>query len=329
MFLAVVANPIPARNFNGKVCNIRVSRTERYKKLTCNQNFTDMAGTNADLRAGKWIELAEDNMTFGMLKFRIGVNFDLDDDIVERLALRSYGPPNANGKQKTKYLRDDTALLPDLSLGGYTLVAMYQGGKEGDTREVDVNCDSSWMTETMPKVGEAIRKAYHWVDKDTLIYLYLDNAGGHGTKEAVDAYVKYLADEWNVICIHQRPRSPATNMLDLGVWMAFQSVVEKAHHRHRKEKEALCRTVEKAWEDLDPIKLTNVYNRWKMVLDLIIEDNGGDALVESKRGKLFHVPSEEAEDLDEGDAAPDESGEVMLSADEIAALEHSAVSDPE
>ena len=31
----------------------------------------------------------------------------------------------------------------------------------------------------------------------------------------------------------------------------------------------------------------------------------------------------------EGDAAPDESGEVMLSADEIAALEHSAVSDPE
>ena len=52
------------------------------------------------------------------------------------------------------------------------------------------------------------------------------------------------------------------------------------------------------------IKLENVYERWKLVLDLIIEDKGGDRLIESKRGKLFREPSPEAEDLDEDGLAP-------------------------
>ena len=34
-----------------------------------------------------------------------------------------------------------------------------------------------------------------------------------------------------------------------------------------------------------------------MVLDLIIEDNGGDRLIEAKRGKLYRAPSPEMEDL--------------------------------
>ena len=36
-----------------------------------------------------------------------------------------------------------------------------------------------------------------------------------------------------------------------------------------------------------------------MVLDLIINDNGGDRLIEAKRGKLYRAPSPEMEDLDE------------------------------
>ena len=115
----------------------------------------------------------------------------------------------------------------------------------------------------------------------------------------VDQYVRMLEKDWNVICIHQRPRSPATNMLDLGVWMALQSVVEKLHHNQRQELNALCSTVERAWGDLDMVKLSNVYERWKMVLDLILKDDGGDKFVEANRGKLFRQPPREAEDLDE------------------------------
>ena len=137
------------------------------------------------------------------------------------------------------------------------------------------------------------------VRADVPIFLYLDNAGGHGTDDCVAEYVKALKDDYNVICIHQRPRSPATNMLDLGIWMAFQNVVEKLHFGCMKENNALARTVDKAWEELEPVKLINVFNLWKLVLDLIIDDEGGNRKVESKRGKLFRAPPEEAEVIED------------------------------
>jgi len=46
-----------------------------------------------------------------------------------------------------------------LALRGYTLVVKYKGkksGQEGDKREVDVSCDSTFMKEVMPEVGKAI-----------------------------------------------------------------------------------------------------------------------------------------------------------------------------
>ena len=124
-----------------------------------------------------------------------------------------------------------------------------------------------------------------------------------------------LKDEYNVICVHQRPRSPATNMLDLGVWMALQSVVEKMHHGQRQELSSLCHTATRAWGELDHIKLNNVYERWMLVLDLILKDNGGDKYVESNRGKLFRSPSREAEDLDEDVARREVSDEELTAPD--------------
>ena len=60
------------------------------------------------------------------------------------------------------------------------------------------------------------------------IYLYLDNVGGHDTKEAIETYVVNLQRDHNVICVHQRPRSPESNILDLGVWMAFQNMLKSS-----------------------------------------------------------------------------------------------------
>ena len=73
--------------------------------------------------------------------------------------------------------------------------------------------------------------------------------------------------------------------------------------------------VEEAWYKLEPIKLENVYNRWKMVLDLIIEDEGGNAKVETKRGKLFSEPSREAECLEEDDETTEEDEIAEADAD--------------
>ena len=305
MFLGVVAPPDEDNDFDGKIFLDRVCEMKEYAKTVHSQNFTDDATANGLLKNGGWYDLIADGTTLGDLKESLAEIYDLDEDIEERLVIKIYpgGEFNEDGtRRKPSYIHDERRILePELlKMDGAILVVRYEGrkgGQKGYTREVDINCDSEYMTRTMPKVGEAIRDSYHWVDMETPIFLYLDNAGGHGTDECVEAYKNRLAEDYNVVCVHQCPRSPATNMLDLGVWMALQNVVEKLHFKMRNEKEALARTVWRGWEGLEAIKLNNVYQRWKLVLDLIIEDDGGNSKIESRRGKLYRAPSDEAEDL--------------------------------
>ena len=47
-----------------------------------------------------------------------------------------------------------------------------------------------------------------------------------------------------------------------------------------------------------------------MVLDLIIDDEGGNRLVESKRGKLYRAPPEEAEVIEEVLEAEETTGDA-------------------
>ena len=44
----------------------------------------------------------------------------------------------------------------------------------------------------MNRVEESIRKSFHWVPIDELVYLFLDGTGGHGTKEAIIEYKNNL-----------------------------------------------------------------------------------------------------------------------------------------
>ena len=83
------------------------------------------------------------------------------------------------------------------------------------------------MLSAMDRVGKVMRDKYFWVSSDEIIYLILDNAGGHGTDNAISAYTKNMLDTYNIESIHQVPRSPFTNVLDLGVWALLQAVVEK------------------------------------------------------------------------------------------------------
>lgn len=56
----------------------------------------------------------------------------------------------------------------------------------------------------------------------------------------------------------------------------------------RGDKEALVNAVTDAWESgLSTEAFTKVCDRLQNVLALIVEDNGGNALVEEKRGKDF------------------------------------------
>ena len=159
--------------------------------------------------------------------------------------------------------------------------------KAGDPHEIERTCDSSFMDEVMPEIGAVMRKAYHFVPKTTPLYLFLDNAGGHGTKECVGNYTDMLKDEYNIILKHQQPRSPETNMLDLGAWNSFQSFVEKLHYRKRSDADALSRTIVAAWKTYFSEKVfLKIYSRWQKVLQLIIDDDGGNALVDGRKREL-------------------------------------------
>jgi hypothetical protein len=57
----------------------------------------------------------------------------------------------------------------------------------------------------------------------------MDNARGHGTREAREEYTRQLLENFNIEIIQQSACSPEVNVLDFGIWMSFQSHVE---HRH-------------------------------------------------------------------------------------------------
>jgi len=95
----------------------------------------------------------------------------------------------------------------------------------GDKIEEDVNCDSTWMLDNIRKVGEAIRSAFYWIPVNVKCYLYMDNAGGHGTEDAINEYTKILETKYNIEIVHQVPRSLETNCLDLGIWCSLRGLL--------------------------------------------------------------------------------------------------------
>jgi hypothetical protein len=79
------------------------------------------------------------------------------------------------------------------------------------------------MLREISEVGLALRSGvYHWIPRNEIVYLVMDNAGGHGMNDATTCYTQLLWDEFRVKLIWQVPRSPETNMLDLSIWMSIQ-----------------------------------------------------------------------------------------------------------
>ena len=171
MFMGVVANPEPEHNFDGKIFLKRICKEDTYKKLSDHQNFSDDASLNGQLKDGEWKQLVVgDDMKLSELRDSIALNYFIDN--VDKLVIRY-----SHGNQ-ARYICTTGARIPEADrLDGYTL--MVRNAK-GDRRMVDVTCDSDFMKEVMPEVGKAIRDAYHWVHHSIPIYLYMDNAGGHG-----------------------------------------------------------------------------------------------------------------------------------------------------
>ena len=135
-------------------------------------------------------------------------------------------------------------------------------------------------------IGRAIRSTYSFLPATHPIFLFMDNAGGHGKTEIKSEYENILKNEFGVIIEWQVPNSPETNMLDLGVWVALQSKVEEIHRGKVLQSNELAISVNQAFDSISSDILSLVHDRWRLVLRLIVSGRGTNEVVEEHRGAL-------------------------------------------
>ena len=241
-------------------------------------------------------------MTAEAMLEKVADHYDLSIDVRDRLVIRfaKKTPDGKNvwvtldgadpllGKHKGR-LRVGGATNEPVALSHYVLQWVR---RNGEVYEKDCSCDTSFMLRHMDDIGSAVRRAYHWIPPEEPCYLVMDNAGGHGTRDAIIEYVNLLKDKHNVIIVHQVPCSPETNMLDLGVWCGLQAHVEKEHlHKTENRPNELARTIEGAWHSYDSFRpFAGVSRRWKKVLSIIIASNGDNILTDACRRKELVIP---------------------------------------
>jgi hypothetical protein len=323
MFMGVFGPPDTAHGFNGNIYLKRVSETQVAKQKSYSQRVSDnyriqyeIQHNWKDLLGGDMTQTPNDIVEAIVAKW----GSFIEPQVVDRLVIR-YQHFTAGGAKEWKMVKMDqscssiqfgpSAGAPrrQLQIGD---IHLYVERRKGDKFEKDTTCNSEFMLKHMRQVGMSMRGAYHWVPFETPLYLIMDNAGGHGTVGAWLEFTQELKERYNVEIIRQIPRSPETNILDLGVWCSLQSAVEKAHRNLTTScLAALHRSVERAWISFNSEKITKVYQRWKKVLDLIIVDHGDNKLVDSHRGELFvplvmpELPSDGLLDAVLGDASDD------------------------
>jgi hypothetical protein len=199
---------------------------------------------------------------------------------VERLVLEENGIELILGNRS---LIDKNGKIKQVTLDDIDLHVMVPKDTEV---ERDITCDSTFMLKTVHEVGLAIHSAYNWLHPDTPIVLFMDNAGGHGSKRAKEEYVSILLKKNKVFVEWQIPNLPESNLLDLGFWTTHQSIVDRLHRLKRMDVEALSCTIQEAFRMIDIEKITRIYEQWEYILDLIIKGEGTNDLVEMNCGLM-------------------------------------------
>ena len=145
---------------------------------------------------------------------------------------------------KIKYKDSNNGLVceRELSLNDLELKVNPQKGK---WIERDITCEYTFMMDHIRNIGKSIREAHSFLLQNHPVYMFMDNAGGHGKTEIKQLYEKILKEEFAVHIEWQVPNSPETNMLVLGVWVALQSLVEKMHFGKVMQGDELSKTVMK------------------------------------------------------------------------------------
>jgi hypothetical protein len=312
MFMGVVAPPNLERDFDGAIMIERISRMKITKQKSYSQRFADNFRVNELIRTGAWKDECYNTISVGELAIRLQEKYALDHSVTHRICVsyHTFGPASKT-KKMVRLSKNDIILdnrmfrcTPGTDERILTLddVDIHVEVPAGTHVEEDCTCDSDFMLDIIRDVGSNIRRSFWWLSDSTVIHLFMDNAGGHGSNSARKEYVRILQDEYKVQIIWQIANSPETNMLDLGAWVTIQCIVAHMHRGKRMHKDALCKTVNNAFESLDSSKLASIGKRWIRVLDLIVVGKGSNDLVEQCRGlttSLADLPDLDYDDIDE------------------------------
>ena len=129
-------------------------------KLTAHTNFSDDVLINTEIVKCERRTLHVDGIKINELVESIGLNYALDDAVIDRLQF-SYKIITSGGNEKIVRLENENDTFEDrvinqngepriLNINNFNLKV------NGDKVEVDCSCDSKYMLEAMNRVGEAI-----------------------------------------------------------------------------------------------------------------------------------------------------------------------------
>ena len=199
-------------------------------RLISSQNFSNGVNINTVVKGGNWKLLFDDSRSIYSTDIinNIGDNCSLEPEVVERLELSYTSFIGSAGNTKEVVIGDVTDIISicyridvskevaenPLKVHDINLKVRYQ---VGDIIERDYTCNSTYILTTMRHVAVMMRAKCHWIPLSTMLYLVMDNTGGHGTDECVNEYHIILKKELSIIIIQQVPRSLYTNVLNIGV----------------------------------------------------------------------------------------------------------------
>ena len=156
---------------------------------------------------GEWRDhLYTPGMPVDELLESIKTLYDLDEYVSDRLVI-GFETYTANGNKKWKEL-GPLDVIEQIGMRvtkeGQRVpttindLELFVQQQQGDQVDEDVTCDSTFMLQMIPTIGQKLRAAFHWVPENQKIYLFMDNAGGHGTDVAIAQYTGILKNQFNV-----------------------------------------------------------------------------------------------------------------------------------
>jgi hypothetical protein len=220
MFMGVITQPNEEQNSNGLVSLRRLSRQEILQRETYRYRFHLDHHVNQLIVDGQWRNLHDDKTyTMDELTHLVANFYELQDDVKGSLCYRYVTHVGAQRRRsfvrifghetiENKFYIDEEGTQRQLTINEVELSSHLPAGT---MVEHEVTCNSAFMLHHVPLIAAEMREKMPWVPPTEPIYLVMDNAGGHGTQEAIEEYTRRALVEFNVVIIRQSARSPEVN----------------------------------------------------------------------------------------------------------------------